>query len=93
MTNGIDSTDLSAIESNGTDQGTAYRAPISDIMLALDVAGLDDLLRLGTFRHVDRASVQFALEEFSKIASNEIAPSDRVADPGSHRSPVAVGKL
>jgi alkylation response protein AidB-like acyl-CoA dehydrogenase len=80
VTNGIDSTDLSAIESNGTDQGTAYRAPISDIMLALDVAGLDDLLRLGTFRHVDRASVQFALEEFSKIASNEIAPSDRVGD-------------
>ena len=49
-------------------------------MLALNVAGLDDLLRLGTFPRVDRASVQFALEEFNKIASNEFASSDRVGN-------------
>jgi alkylation response protein AidB-like acyl-CoA dehydrogenase len=62
------------------DQGTGYRAPISDIALALEVAGLQDLLRLDAFSHADPESVQFALEEFGRLAADVIAPSDRIGD-------------
>lgn len=61
-------------------EGTMYRPPVSDIVLALDVAGLSDLLQLDAFSHADRESVIFALEEFGRLASDVIAPSDRVGD-------------
>jgi alkylation response protein AidB-like acyl-CoA dehydrogenase len=70
----------STIEAAASSEGSAYRAPIGDIMLALDVAGLDGLLGLDVFHHVDRESVQLALEEFGRMASQVIAPSDRVGD-------------
>jgi 3-(methylthio)propanoyl-CoA dehydrogenase len=59
---------------------TPYRAPIEDVTLALDVAGLDDLLELDDFSHIDRASILLALEEFGRLAAELIAPSDRVGD-------------
>jgi len=59
---------------------TPYRAPIEDVTLALDVVGLDNLLDLNDFHHIDRASVLLALEEFGRLAADLIAPSDRVGD-------------
>jgi len=67
-------------EGGGGDQGSGYRAPISDIALALEVASLQDLLRLDAFSHVDPDSVQLALEEFGRLAAEVIAPSDRIGD-------------
>jgi 3-(methylthio)propanoyl-CoA dehydrogenase len=57
-----------------------YRAPIEDITLALDVAGLEDLLSLEDFCHLDRDSVLLALEEFGRLATELIAPSDLAGD-------------
>ena len=51
-----------------------YRAPVADIMAALDVAGLDALLDLPQFSHVDRATVQIALAEFGRFVA---APGTR----------------
>ena len=67
-------------ELDHSEQGSAYRAPVGDIVLALDVADLDDVLRLEAFRHVERESMVIALEEFGRLASDAIAPSDRVGD-------------
>jgi alkylation response protein AidB-like acyl-CoA dehydrogenase len=61
-------------------QQSPYIAPLGDITLALDVAGLSELLALEAFGHVERDSVLAALEEFGKLASNVIAPSDRIGD-------------
>ncbi|MHB1712683.1 MAG: acyl-CoA dehydrogenase [Acidimicrobiales bacterium] len=68
------------VETEDGGEGVAYRPPISDIVLALDVAGLDGLLALDAFIHADRESVIFALEEFGRLASGVLAPSDRVGD-------------
>jgi len=57
-----------------------YRAPIEDVALALDVAGLNELLDLDAFSHIDRASILLALEEFGRLAADAIAPSDRAGD-------------
>lgn len=62
-----------------------YVAPTEDIRLALDVAGIDDLLALPHFAGIDRDSVDFAVEEFGRFAGEVIAPTDRVGDlEGSH---------
>ena len=76
----IDTGRLTKERHDGGGEGTTYRAPVSDIVLALDVAGLDDLLDLEAFGHADRESVVFAIEEFGRLASDVIAPSDRVGD-------------
>ena len=76
----IDTGRLTKERPDGGGEGTTYRAPVSDIVLALDVAGLDDLLDLEAFGHADRESVVFAIEEFGRLASDVIAPSDRVGD-------------
>ena len=57
-----------------------YRPPISDIVLALQVAGLDDLLTIEPFNRIDRQAILMALEGFGKLASEVISPSDRVGD-------------
>jgi alkylation response protein AidB-like acyl-CoA dehydrogenase len=59
---------------------SAYRAPVTDIVAALDVAGLDALLDLPQFSHVDRATVQMALAEFGRFAAAVIAPTDQPGD-------------
>ena len=70
----LDDVDLSYYKS------PTYRAPIEDIALALDVAGIEDLLKLDDFKHLDRASVLLAVEEFGRLAAERIVPSDRVGD-------------
>lgn len=67
-------------EAESGDSRTEYVAPIDDIMLALDVAGLDGLLSCEGFRDVDRGSIRLALGEFGRIAADVITPTDRVGD-------------
>ncbi len=57
-----------------------YRAPVDDILLALDVAGLPDVLALPHYDQVDPESVVAAVEGFARLASEVIAPTDRVGD-------------
>jgi alkylation response protein AidB-like acyl-CoA dehydrogenase len=59
---------------------THYRPPIDDIMLALQVAGLDDLLTSDIFIRNDRQSILMVLEGFGRLASEVISPSDRIGD-------------
>ncbi|HLX77301.1 MAG TPA: acyl-CoA dehydrogenase [Acidimicrobiales bacterium] len=64
----------------GEARGTEYRAPIADIRLALDTVGIDELLGLAAFRHVDRRDIDAALAEFGRFAAEVIAPTDRPGD-------------
>ena len=57
-----------------------YSAPIEDILLALDLAGLENILELPAFVDVDPASVELILAEFGRIAGDVIAPTDRAGD-------------
>ncbi len=66
--------------SRGDLVASPYRAPLADIKLALDVAGLDDLLTLEDYADVDRESVHAALDGFASLAEGVIAPTDRVGD-------------
>jgi alkylation response protein AidB-like acyl-CoA dehydrogenase len=59
---------------------TPYRAPVEEALLALEVAGLDELLDLSVYAHVDRDAIRSVLEEFARLAENEIASGDRVGD-------------
>ncbi len=59
---------------------TPYRAPVEEAMLALEVAGLSDLLELDVFAHVDRDAIRSVLHEFARLAEGEIASGDRVGD-------------
>ena len=59
---------------------TPYEAPLKDLILALDVVGLADILQLGHFHHVDRETVLLALDEFGRLASKDIAGTDRIGD-------------
>lgn len=68
--------------------GPAYRAPVQDILLALDVAGLERVLALAAYAHVDRSTLVSALEEFGRFAAEVIAPTDRIGDlDGAHLDP------
>jgi alkylation response protein AidB-like acyl-CoA dehydrogenase len=57
-----------------------YSAPLADILLALEVAGLDDVLALPAYADIDRNSVELALAEFGRFASQVIAPTNQVGD-------------
>ncbi len=48
--------------------------------MALDVAGLDEVLQLPSFDHVDRPMVQAVLEEFGRFAAEVVVPTDRIGD-------------
>lgn len=65
---------------HATPAATPYRAPLDEVQLALEVAGLDELLACGDFNHVDRAALASVFEEFARLAEGEIATSDRVGD-------------
>jgi alkylation response protein AidB-like acyl-CoA dehydrogenase len=67
-----------------------YEAPIGDILLAMDVAGLDEVLALPAYAELDRESVELALAEFGRFAGDVVAPTDRLGDlEGSVLDPVA----
>src|SRR5271167_2125936 len=57
-----------------------YRPPLADILLALEVAGLDRVLELPAYSHIDRSIVELALTEFGRFAAEVIAPTDRIGD-------------
>lgn len=59
---------------------TPYKAPLEEILTALHVAGLDELLALPTFAHVDVDTIASLLQEFARLAEGEIARGDRVGD-------------
>lgn len=59
---------------------TGYNPPLADILLALKVARLDDILARPAYAEIDRGSVELALAEFGRFASQVIAPTDRIGD-------------
>ena len=81
-------TERTASTSDGAD-ALAYLPPLADIQLALDVGGLDEVLGLPAFEHVDRSTVTAVLHEFGRFASEVVAPTDRTGDlEGSRLDPV-----
>lgn len=57
-----------------------YTAPIDDIVRALRVGGLDDVLRLPAYEGVDEATIRSALEGFGRLAEEVITPTDVIGD-------------
>ncbi len=87
-------TDAPAASGEGGRSGhDAYRAPVSDVLAALDVAGLGDLLALPDFAHVDRDAVALVVEEFGRLASEVLAASDRVGDVVGARFDPGTGRV
>jgi alkylation response protein AidB-like acyl-CoA dehydrogenase len=58
----------------------AYRPPVADILDALDLTGIDEVLALPAFDHVDRSTVAAVLDEFARFAADVVAPTDRMGD-------------
>jgi alkylation response protein AidB-like acyl-CoA dehydrogenase len=60
---------------------TDYTPPIRDLTFVLDhVVDLPGICSLPGFEHVDRETVQGALEEFGRLCSEVIAPLNRIGD-------------
>ena len=59
---------------------TRYQAPTSDILMALRVAGLDEVLALPNYKDVQPETVEYVLAEFGRFASEVVAPTDRRGD-------------
>ena len=57
-----------------------YTAPIDDILRALRVAGLDELLHTPAYEGVDEATIREALEGFGRLAEEVITPTDVIGD-------------
>lgn len=57
-----------------------YRAPVERMLLALQVAGLGDLLELPAFNAVDHDAVADVLAAFGALAGEVIAPTNRIGD-------------
>ncbi len=68
---------------------TDYRAPTTDMRFTMEhVVGLDDLIGLERFAHVDRDLLVGVLDEAGRFTSEVIAPLARVGDTvGSVRNP------
>ena len=62
---------------------TDYRAPIRDIVFALDnLAGLDNLCDFDAFGEIDRDTVVGVIEESGRFFEQVVAPLYRAADEG-----------
>lgn len=57
-----------------------YRAPVERMLLALQVAGLGDVLELPAFNAVDHDAVADVLAAFGALAGEVIAPTNRIGD-------------
>ena len=58
-----------------------YRAPVEDILLALNHgAALNDAIRAGHYRDYDPGTARAVIEEAGKFASEVLAPLNRVGD-------------
>ncbi|HZQ27281.1 MAG TPA: acyl-CoA dehydrogenase family protein, partial [Acidimicrobiales bacterium] len=73
----------------------AYDAPVADMMAALRLAGLDELLALPAFAgaHADAETVETLVGEFGRLASEVIAPTDRVGDTVGSKLDVTTGDV
>ncbi|MGA8296262.1 MAG: acyl-CoA dehydrogenase [Acidimicrobiales bacterium] len=74
-------------------ESSPYHAPVADIALALDTVGLERLLALKPFSEIDRRSVDDALREFGRFASELIAPTDRRGDLEGSRLDPSTGSV
>jgi alkylation response protein AidB-like acyl-CoA dehydrogenase len=72
-----------------------YDAPVADIVAALRLAGLDELLALPAFAdaQADADTVETLLGEFGRLASEVLAPTDRVGDTVGSKLDVATGDV
>jgi len=68
-----------------------YTAPLDDIVAALQLVGLDDVLALAVFEDLDIAAVREVLGGFAKLAGEVIAPTDRIGDTVGATLDVASG--
>ena len=68
-----------------------YVAPVRDINLALDVAGIDQILAYPHFAHVDRAVITDLVSEFGRFVATELGPLNRVGDREHSRLDAATG--
>ncbi len=57
-----------------------YQPPIRDILFSLDLVGATDLAQYETFAHADRETVTSLLEEFGRLASAVISPTNEIGD-------------
>jgi 3-(methylthio)propanoyl-CoA dehydrogenase len=57
-----------------------YQPPLRDIQFSLDLVGIDDIAKLGAFPHADRETVASLLEEFGRLCSEVIAPTNVSGD-------------
>lgn len=57
-----------------------YKAPLRDILFSLNLVGLDEIAKLPPFEHSDAETVRQLLEEFGRIASEVISPTNEVGD-------------
>jgi len=71
----------------------AYRPPVDDLLLALEVVGLGELLRLERFAHVERDVVEAALAEFGRLAAEVLAPLDAPGDRAGATFDAATGQV
>jgi len=59
---------------------TPYKAPIGEVLAALEVAGFHNLTTFPRFAHVDLDTVTSLLQEFARLAEGDIASGDRSGD-------------
>ena len=71
----------------------AFTPPLSDIATAFDLVGLDELLALEPFAHVERGVVDELLAEFGRLAAGVIAPTDREGDQVGSRLDIGSGAV
>ncbi len=57
-----------------------YNAPIDDIMRAMRVAGLGELLAMAHYDGIDEATIASALEGFGTLAGQVVTPTDAIGD-------------
>ncbi len=76
----------------------SFTPPVRDLALALDVVGLDDVIALPAFGHVDRSTVHSLLEEFGRLMADQWGdlnqPADRAGvrvDPSTATVAIAPG--
>jgi alkylation response protein AidB-like acyl-CoA dehydrogenase len=57
-----------------------YVAPIADMLLDLQVGGLNEILALPAFSQLDQSDVELALREFGRFAGNVVGPTNGPGD-------------
>src|SRR5271165_2333039 len=74
-------------------QGEPYRPPVEDVLAALEVAGLPEVLALERFAGIDLELVGEVVREFGRFAADVIAPTDRLGDLEGARLDESSGRV